>query len=171
MHCPGNHTDLPIHKCPSVHIINVNPMSQLQSAAKLGPDFLGEPRSLSLNAGHTEEKRAGLKSVCSFFFLFSKRPQSSAMQVFLSWHHKILGHAAKSMWVEKKGGVLDSYKHLCFCSQGIKKEQTFPMTLWECKCHMSILANGRNGISCAVFTAKLSCPSYISCILSTEAYA
>lgn len=93
------------------------------------------------------------------------------MQVFQRWHHKILGHAAKSVWVEKKGGVLDSYKHLCFCSQGRKKEQTFPMMLQECKCCMSILANSRNGISCAVFTAQLSCPSYISCVLSTGAYA
>ena len=76
MHCPGNHTDLLIHKRSSVHIINVNPMSQLQSAAELGPDLLGEPTSLSLNAGRTEEKRAGLKSVCSLIvFIFSEAPK------------------------------------------------------------------------------------------------
>lgn len=80
----------------------------------------------------------------------------------------MLGHAAKFMWVEKKGGVLNSYKHLHFCSQGRKKEQTFLMILGECKCHMSMLAKGRNGIS-SDFTAQLSCPSYVSCVLSTGA--
>lgn len=73
MHCPGAYTDFLIHKCLLVCIMNINPISQLQSAAKLGPD-LGEEPSLSLSAGHTEEKRGGLKSVCNLIVLVFLRP-------------------------------------------------------------------------------------------------
>lgn len=53
-------------------------MSQLQSAAELGPDLLGEPPSLSLNAGPIKEKRAGLKSVYGLFvFIFSEALKQS----------------------------------------------------------------------------------------------
>lgn len=76
MHCPGDRPDLLIHKLSSMHIRNLNPTSQLQSAAELGPDSLGEPTSLSLSAGHTEEKRAGLKSVYGLIvFIFPEALQ------------------------------------------------------------------------------------------------
>lgn len=64
MHCPGIYTHFLIDECSLVHIMDINPMSQLQTAAELGPDLAGGTKSLSTR--HIEEKRQVLKSVCSF---------------------------------------------------------------------------------------------------------
>lgn len=73
MHSPGTSADFLIDKCSLVLIMDINPISQLQSAAALGPDLGGES-SLSLSSGHIEEKRAGLKSGCNLIVLVFLRP-------------------------------------------------------------------------------------------------
>lgn len=70
----------------------------------------------------------------------------------------------------KQEGVTDFYKHLC-SQERKKKRNRLCQWFFENVNAMSILVNGRNGISCAVFIAQLPCPSYISCSLSTGADA